>query len=129
MYVITNDIGSFHRNKWLHYYSDFQQVQKYTLDNEHRVGTPTCHSISNSNPVSPHMLSLLCTIRRYTSQQRCLSLSYPSLATNSSLCSQLQTKRRFPSQHLNKRIYAISHAYQTYQLTNGGQVEQREFCI
>jgi len=38
------------------------------------VGTPTCHSISNSNPVSHHELSSICTIRRYTSQQRCLSL-------------------------------------------------------
>ena len=52
-----------------------------------------------------------------------LSLSNPSLATNSSLCSQLQTKRRFPSQYLNKHIYATSHTYQTCQLTNGGQVE------
>jgi len=47
--------------------------------------------------------------RRYTSQQRSLSPSCPSLTTNSSLCSQLQTRRRFPSHHLNKRIYATSH--------------------
>ena len=104
------------------------------------MGTPTCHSISNSNPVSPHKraralsLSLspplsLTLSPSPPSPSLSLSLPYPSLATNSSLCSQLQTKRRFPSQHLNKPIYATSHAYQTCQLTNGGQVEQREFCI
>ena len=76
-------------------------------------------------------LSSLCPILHHTSQQRSLSLSLsrPSLAINSSLRSQHQTKRSFPSQHLNKHIYATSHAYQTCQLTNGKTVEQREFCI
>jgi len=59
-----------------------------------------------------------------------LSLSFLSFSRRTpSIRSQLQTKRRFPSQHLNKSIYATSHAYQTCQLTNGGQVKQREFCI
>ena len=38
---------------------------------------------------------------------------------NSSLRSQLQTKRNFPTQHLSKSIHSTSHAYQICQLTNG----------
>ena len=62
------------------------------------------------NPISPHKLSSLCTILRYTSQQHCLPFSYTSLAVKPVSGHSSQTKRRFPSQHLKKRIYAISHA-------------------
>ena len=69
------------------------------------VGTPTLQ------------LSFLCPFLSNSVQQR--SLSYLSLS-NSSLRSQLQTKRSFPTRHLSNGIHSTSHAYQTCQLTNGG---------
>ena len=49
-----------------------------------------------------------------------LSLSFLSSSIcNPSLRSQFQTKRSFPSRHLNKSIHSTSHAYQICQLTNG----------
>jgi len=53
-----------------------------------------------------------------------LSLSCPSLAVHLACAHSSKPSALFPSQHLNKSIYATSHAYETCQLTNGGQVEQ-----
>ena len=74
------------------------------------MGTPTLE------------LSFLHPVNRQTAQQRFLSLSLSLLSftlCNPSLRSQLQTKRSFPSRHLNKSIHSTSHANQISQVTNG----------
>jgi len=84
------------------------------------------------NPVSSHSSppSVQFSVTHHSNAlSLSLSLSCPSLSINSSLHSQLHTKRSFPSQHLNKRIYATSHAYQICQLANGRAGEQREIHI
>jgi len=68
-------------------------------------------------------------INDHSSSPLHLSLSFLSSCRTPSLCSQLQTKLHFPSQHFNISIYATSHAYHTYRLTNGRQVEQVEFYM
>ena len=66
-------------------------------------GHPHCGSLSSVN---------------FSSIQYSNALSPVSLC-NSSLRSQLQTKRNFPTRHLSKSIHSTSHAYQICQLTNG----------
>jgi len=75
---------------------------------------------------STHIATFLLAVTHHSNTLPLLPIL---LLLQTPVSAQLQAKRHFPSQHLNKRIYATSHAYQTYQLTNGGQVEQREFCI
>ena len=77
-----------------------------------------------------HIVALLPPSSSLSDSTTTLSLSFLSFSRcKHSFRSQFQTKRSFPSRHLNKSIHATSHAYQICQLTNGGQVEQREFCI
>ena len=72
--------------------------------------------LSSSPPYSPATHTLTLSLSFYLSLS--LSLSYPSLLVFR-LRSHLQTKRSFPSWHLNKSIHSTCHAYQICQLTIG----------